>query len=175
MAFDPTVTLNQALNNAGLADLTHGRPTGPPNTYTRLDHALTIRSAQGRTIGAINGWEPQEDVQIEEEFEVDVNASGLPVDVIVQNLTGRVINISRYDLYAAKMETAFGTRNLIMLSQQTKPFSVREIWRNPDGTVEAYIYSGCWFRSRGKHHRADGNRIVQVNAVLIWTRKDQVI
>ena len=79
------------------------------------------------------------------------------------------------------MEEAFGTyvgdgtrKSLSMLTQQDRPFRVYEQWRFPDdqgGSTEKTLYRGCWFSNIGKNYRSDGDRIVNVNATLEYTRR----
>lgn len=176
MAFlnTPEKSFRETLNEIGLDALSRGRILGAPRTYTRMNHALTIRTGTGRTIGAINGWNPVETRTHEDIFENEVNSNGLPVDIIPQILSTRTIRVSRYDLYARIMEEAFGTRELVVLTVQAQPFKVREIWREPSGRVRAIEYV-CWMTDIGKNHRTDGNRIVQADATLVWLSKRKVL
>ena len=171
----PQEALNDALRDVGLDILTRGRRTGPPSTFTRLDHSMTIRTGRGRTVGAINGWNPTQTRRVEEEFEVEVKSTGLPVDLVPQIVNSRTIRIDRYDLYTSKMEEAFGTKRLDNLTDQHQPFTVREVWRTPLGSLEVFDYIGCWFADLGRTHNADGNRIVKANATLIYKLKRQML
>lgn len=167
----PEALLNEVIAELGIAG---GRVIGAPTTQTRMDHALTIRTGSGRTIGAISGWHDQQSRTIEDVFDVEANANGLPVDMIPQILNGRTIRVDRYDLYTQIMEEVFGSRQMVMLTQQSQPFKVREIWREPLGKLRVYEYI-CWFADKGRPLRSDGNRIVQVNATLQYLHKRQII
>lgn len=106
-----------------------------PNTTTRLSHALTIR-ARGRTIGAIRSWSPNMRRTIDTEFDVDASANGMPIDLVPQAVDTREVRLSRYDLYLSLLEEVFGTTELVVLSDQVRPFSIREVWRGPSTLLQ---------------------------------------
>lgn len=101
-----------------------------PTTRTRLSHALTIR-AGGRVIGAVHLWSPSQSRTVDHEFEVEANAVGLPVDLVPGVVDRRELRITRYDLYTAVMEEVFGSFELVNLTDQFRPFSLREVWAGP--------------------------------------------
>jgi hypothetical protein len=173
--------------------------------------------------------------EVDTEFEVDPNATGLPVDLVPQTLTRREIRISRYDTYPTLMEEAFGTSELITLCDQFRPFTCREVWRgpgiNPLGSagsalaglsglagslglsgvanaankanedlsnaigaaasstvgsavvtvlgiltadIRMYEYVGCYFTDLGRQLDAKGDRVVSVDATLVWIGRRRV-
>ena len=70
------------------------------------------------------------------------------------------------------MEEVWGTAfDIQMLTDQTDPLSIQEKWSNPDGSVELYVYTGCWFNSLGRSMSATGDRIVMVNASLNYVKR----
>lgn len=144
----------------------------PPSTSTRTSHALTIK-VLGQTVGFINGWNPTQSRTVTPIYEVGVDNSGNPVEYMPGNITGLNISINRYDIYKTRMEEVFGTPDLVMLTRQSEPFDVHEIWRFPfdDQNTERFIYAGCWFTSLGRTIRSDDNRIINVNATLVYTKK----
>ena len=149
-----------------------------PETLVRTSHSLTI-VANGVSIGLINGWSPTSSRGISPIYQIGTfinrNPSGDPLEKVPGNVTGLTMAVQRYDLYTQKMETAFGTPDLTMLSKQDRPFDIRERWQFPvdrGGGVEILLYSGCWFSNIGKNYRSDGDRIVNVNATIEYTRKD---
>ena len=151
-------------------------PVNPPNTLVRTSHSLTIR-ANGTTIGLINGWNPTLSRTITPIYEINTRTSGDPLEKVPGNVTGLTIAVQRYDLYSSRMESAFGTPDIMMLSTQDNPFDVLERWRAPDnqgGGIEIIRYSGCWFSNIGKNYRSDGDRIVNVNATLEYVRRELV-
>lgn len=139
----------------------------PPDTLARTSHSLTIK-VNGVTVGMINGWNPQQSRDITPIYELNVETSGLPLENIPGNVRGLTVGINRYDLWASRMEQAMGTVDLTMLSNQKAPFAVVEVWSKPDGTNEAWEYTGCWFNNLGRNLRSDDNRIVNVNASLTY-------
>lgn len=150
--------------------------TNPPGTLVRTSHALTIR-VNGECIGLINGWNPTISRTITPVYEIKRETSGDPVEKLPGNVTGQTIAIQRYDIYLTRMEQVFGTPDLMMLSLQQNPFTVQERWRFPvtdavPGGTEIINYSGCWFSNIGRNYRSDGDRIVNVNATLEYTRRD---
>ena len=151
-----------------------------PNTTIRTSHSLTIR-VNSEDIGVINGWNPQQNRTITAAYQIgtftDSVPTGEPVEKLPGNVAGMTVGIQRYDIYTKRMETVFGTVDLTMLSRQLNPFSVVERWEYPaspdgsGGSIEYITYLGCWFQSIGRQFRSDGDRIVNVNATLEYTRK----
>lgn len=139
----------------------------PPDTLARTSHSLTIK-VNGVTVGMINGWNPQQSRDVNPIYELNVETSGLPLENIPGNVKGLQISVNRYDLWVKRMEEAFGTTDLTMLSNQQSPFTVQEVWTKPDNTQEVWEYTGCWFTNLGRSFRSDDNRIVNVNASLVY-------
>jgi hypothetical protein len=149
-------------------------PVNPPQTASITSHALTIKTGAGIVIGLIKQWQPKQDREVTPIYEINSLTSGEPVENVPGNVKGLQITVQRYDLYTKKMELAFGTSELTMLSLQDRPFLVQEIWRFPDNSLESYMYSGCYFSTLGKQYASDDNRTVVVNATLVYTRKDKI-
>jgi hypothetical protein len=158
-------------------------PTSPPNTAVRTSHAVTIR-INGIVIGMINQWAPTHGRTITPIFELNAATSGTPTEKTPGNITGQTIGVQRYDLYTSRLEQAIdktlsgigaGTTpnpaDLNMLSDQTSPFQVLEKWQYPNGSTETVQYDGCWFSNLGRTLRSDGDRLVNVNATLEWTKR----
>lgn len=195
-----------------------------PVTRTRLSHALTIR-AGGRIIGAVHQWSPSQTRTIDTEFEIGPNEVGMPREVIPQTVETRSIRIARYDLYPILMEEAFGSREIVNLSDQSRPFTLREVWTapgaglglfanifgatvnrglgrltsglGPDVSVEPvslkqgitataeallsgnsprqYEFLGCWFSDIGRNMDAKGDRIISVDATIVYLTKRRII
>jgi hypothetical protein len=186
-----------------------------PITRVRTTHALTIK-ANGHTIGLINGWSPTQGRTATPVFEVGTDNSGNPTEIVPGNVSGLSVSINRFDAYVHRMEEAFGTPDLVMLTRQNQPFDIIEVWKIPNlsggynnlirsgaftpsgaattvksdiyGDIpvgvqassdlptpfvdeERFVYSGCWFTSIGRTLRSDDNRIVNVNATIMYTKK----
>ena len=156
-----------------------------PETLTRTSHSLTIIGPGNKVIGSINGWNPAQSKTITPVFQIATEyngtVSGDPMEKIPGNVTGQTIAVQRYDLYIDRMEKAFGTAfsaaaggDLMMLTQQDRPFAVQEKWKYPNGTIEVIQYDGCWFSNIGRNFRSDGDRIINVNATLDWTKRRKI-
>ena len=146
----------------------------PPITTVRTSHAITIKTQSGITIGLIKQWNPVQNRDVNPVYEINQMTSGDPIENIPGNMRNLTIRVQRYDLYNKPMETAFGTANLIFLSDQNTPFQVQEIWRFPDGSAEAWTYTGCWFNNIGKNYQSDDQRMVLVDAGLVYVRRQLV-
>mgnify|MGYP001560415923 CR=1 FL=1 len=149
-------------------------PSNPPITAVKTSHALTIQTGTGKVIGMIQNWSPQMSRQITPIFELNLATSGEPRENVPGNLSNLTVQVSRYDIYTNLMERAFGTRDLIMLSNQNEPFVVNEMWRNPKNELEVISYWGCWFNNIGRTLQSTNDRIVQVSAGLTYCGKNRM-
>lgn len=139
-----------------------------PQTSIRTSHAISIR-AGNTTIGQIQTWAPAQSKTITPTYELCSDTSGTVTENVPGNVTGLTIQVARYDLFKLKMEEVWGTsKALWMLSNQLNPLQIEEKWRHPDGTVEKFMFNGCWFSQLGRNMQAEGNRIVLVNATLAY-------
>ncbi|APU88887.1 hypothetical protein Rctr197k_067 [Virus Rctr197k] len=161
----------------------------PPNTTSQLSHAVTIR-VNGVTVGAINEWNPRMNQTVTELYELGVvtpgggpagttaqysKLSGEPFEKVPGNVSGMQVDVRRYDIYTLQMEQAFGTPNLHMLSNQRNAFNIVESWLSPNNAKNYFNhYQGCWFSDLGRTISATGDRIINVNATLQYTRRDIV-
>lgn len=144
------------------------------SAQTRTSHGLTIYSDNGRPIGLIQSWAPTATRQITPVYELNKETSGDPVDNVPGNVQNLTMQVTRYDIYGALMETAFGTRDLTWLGNQNVPFRVVERWEDPDEKVRRYEYSGCWFNQLGRTVQSTGDRLVQVQATLTYLKKRRI-
>lgn len=166
-----------------------------PITKIRTSHALTIR-ANSINIGLINNWAFSGSRTLTPLYQIDQDNSGNPYEYMPGNATGLTLTVSRYDTYKSKMEEAFGTPELTMLTRQNQPFDIYEVWYLPVENLtpllsayqtadvnisttpfvdqERYVFQGCWFSNLGKTLRSDDNRIVNANATLVYTSKRKV-
>ena len=160
----------------------------PPSTVAQLSHAITIKTS-GQTIGAINQWNPKMTRAVTELYELaDGTTSGyspgvgVPMEKVPGNISGMTIDVRRYDVYTMQMEQAFGTADLTMLSAQDTAFDAIETWKFPAQLGEfggspgpGYFnrYRGCWFSDLGRTIESTGDRIINVNATLQYTRKER--
>lgn len=151
-----------------------------PRTRTRTSHGLTIRVVGGPVIGACFGFTEQVTRDLEDAWEIDANATGYrPVDIVPGNVSGRSLRIDRYDLFTQVMEEVLGSREVVVLSDQTRPFVLRTHWQSPVGALlggrRIYQYEDCWFASMGRVARADDTRLVGVNAEIRYGLRRRVL
>lgn len=146
-----------------------------PNTLTkvRTNLGLAIR-VRGVTVGMIQTWTYTLSRGATHLYELNPDSGGEPVDVVPGNVTGQTITVRRVDLYVQKMEEAFGLLNLNTLADQSNPFEIVEVWKNPDGSTEMYIYEGCWFTRINRTNDAGGNRIVTAEGEIAYVRRRRV-
>lgn len=163
MAADPLAYTNS----------TAAKPFNPPHTIIRTSHAVQILGPNNQVIGLISGWNTAISRDVNPIYEINIDSSGLPYEQVPGNVKGLTIQVNRYDIWTSRMEEAFGTGDITMLQQQNKPFSVIEKWTYPTGETEMYTYHGCWFTTLGRGLRSEDNRIVQVNASLVYTWKER--
>jgi hypothetical protein len=146
--------------------------------------------ANGSIIGAINEWNPEQTLAVNGVYEFGSVTGpygtefGAPYEKVPGNIGGMTVRVRRYDVYASQMETAFGTLDLTMLSGDpgvpnggTGHLDVRERWTLPaSASSSAYdnVYQGCWFSNIGRTLSTTGDRIVNVNATLEYTRRLRV-
>jgi hypothetical protein len=149
---------------------------GIPQTYAITSHVITMLASDGSVIGMVNGWTPAQTRAIAPIFELNVATSGVPIENIPGNLGGLTLTVSRYDIYTDRMEQAFGTPDMDVLTDQTTPFFVYEQWSNQDGTIyKAYAYTGCWFSNLGRAFRSDDNRVILVNATINYINRVSIV
>jgi hypothetical protein len=146
-------------------------PLNPPQTTVRLSHAITIKTSNGTTIGLIKQWSPQQNRDVNPVYELNTETSGDPYENCPGNMRNLQIRVQRYDLYTQRMEQAFGTSDLIFLTDQNRPFTCQEVWRFPDNSYEAWGYTGCWFSNIGKNYQSDDQRIVLVDATIVYVKR----
>ena len=164
-------------NNVGIV-------VNPPLTQTASSHSVTIRTDRGIKIGRIQSWAPSMTRTVDTVFEVQQLATGEPLEKVSQIQSGNRISVERFELYTFLMGEAFGTpvtagsnvrgsarNDLVSLTMQTKPFNVREVWRDPFNNTRAYVYVGCVFSDLGYTISATDDRIIKARATLEFVRR----
>jgi len=151
----------------------------PPQTTVRTSHGVTIQTEKGEVIGFVTSFTPGMSRTVTPVYELNASTSGLPIENVPGNVTGLTLAINRYDIYPKRMEQAFGTDDFDMLTDQNRPFLLREVTRIPRGgdgnfTEEVRQYTGCWFTTIGRGYRSDGDRIIMVSANLAYLRKEKI-
>jgi hypothetical protein len=149
-------------------------PNNPPQTSVRTSHAITIKTSGGVTIGMIKTWNPTVSRDITPIYELNVETSGDPVENVPGNVKSLTIKVNRYDLYTKRMEEAFGSVSVNWLSDADRPFAVLEHWRLPDGGIEIWQYSGCWFNQIGRNYQSEDQRLVMVDAGITYLKRSKI-
>lgn len=145
-----------------------------PQTTVRTDHAVSIL-VNGTAIGHIQEWAPQQARNITPIYEVNAAGQGNVLENVPGISTGLTIGIMRYDLFTSRMEQVWGPSfDITMLTEQHNPITINERWQQPNGRVEIWTYTGCWFSSLGRTHSASGDRITKVRASLMYVKKYKV-
>lgn len=146
-----------------------------PETTIRTSHAITIK-ANGKTVGQVQTWAPTQSRNVKHCYQLatwdGTTRSGNVTENVPGNITGLTIQVSRYDLFASRMEEVWGSPTAFyMLTNQFKPLEITEKWVNPvKNTVERVTYYGCWFSQLGRNLQAEGDRVVMVNATLSYVK-----
>lgn len=163
------------------------REINPFNTKTQSSHSMTIWANDTIMVGAINSFRSgvtmgatpvREFGNVTGPYGIE---PGTPYETVPGNVEGLTLSISRYDLFTSQMERAWGTADLQMLSNDpgraetgTGHLTIVEKWVKPDGTKYRIIYDGCWFTRIGRTLQTTGDRIVNVEAEVAYTRKYRV-
>lgn len=185
---NPVGSINDAIGRATVlgVPLASFRPVGPPSTKTRSSLALTLHvqppGKAARIIGAVDGVKFGQSRGVDEEFEVNQSAQGLPVDLIPQTVANRTITVDRFDLYVAVLEELLGTDEIVNLSDQYLPLVFREVWRDPTSSgfftssSRAYVYTGVLIKEFGRDMRSnDPARLVKANATFVYKQRFRVV
>lgn len=153
----------------------------PPNTVSQLSHAMAIR-LPGRTVGAINEWNPRINRTITDLYEFGqvtgpyAQNPGEPFEAVPGNVSGMQIDCRRWDQYTDQLELEVPGNgvDLTMLSNQFDAFYIREVWTSPGRTNDyAESYGGCWWQDQGRTLDAKGDRTINAGGTIRYTRRDR--
>jgi hypothetical protein len=122
----------------------------------------------------IQTWAPAQSRPAVAVYELNAANSGVVMEQVPGNLGGLTITVTRYDLFKSRMESIWGF-DMTMLTDQVNPIEIREKMKHPDGTTEVDVYTGCWFTSLGRNLGAQGDRLIMVNAALVYTNKKRIL
>lgn len=163
--------------------------SGPPKTKTKTTFALRLHARVGNrsgVIGSVFELSPNQVIQVDDEFEVDSLAEGVPRELVPQALTSRTLQIARYDTYVATMEQIFGSQSvlgggpeLLTLTDQRTPISMLMYWTSPlvsdiDFVVESqkqlniYQFCDCYITNLGRRLSAKDDVVVRADATMTW-------
>lgn len=148
----------------------------PQTNLISTSHGISIMFG-GDTIGMIQTWNPGQTRGVASAYELRADTSGEVVEQVPGNLGGLTIGITRYDLFKKKMEQIWGFK-MIMLTDQKNAIDIKEklLSKTDVGTTtEIFMYEKCWFTNLGRTISATGDRIINVNATLAYTRKIEIV
>jgi len=133
-----------------------------------------VRTRSNRVIGACYEFNQNQGIQIDDEYEIDLNAHGLPAEMIPQALTTRDVRLARIDLYTEIFEDVFYEGfELVDLTHQRVPFRLREVWRGP-AIRRIYEYFPCYIQTMSRDLGANNDRVTRVVAAIRWGRRTKV-
>jgi hypothetical protein len=91
-------------------------------------------------------------------------------------LTNQSVPISINETWKSPPGTSRGANNLMnsLLNAAGPAFEKATSYIRPADDYEVWQYSGCWFTSLGRTHSANGDRIVKVNASMVYSKKTKV-
>jgi hypothetical protein len=157
-----------------------------PVTKTKTAYSLTLHLTVGQkrgVIGAVHEIATRQRQEVDEEWEVNSLATGIPRELIPQIVSGRSITLKRYDLYSSTLEQLLGIEvdgvGAVTLANQTGPMSMRFMWKNPSSgdadlvllntpTTQVYEYCDCYITDIGRTVSMNGNIIVGADATIVW-------
>ena len=151
-----------------------------PLTTTVSNHGLLI-FAGTKFIGVVPEWSTQQAQTVTPMYvfgdavvgQNDARAArGEPFENMPGNATGMTINLARYVIYTDRFETAFGTKQLDMLTYQNSALTFKEVIKGPGQRFDLVsVFYGVWFTSLGYQHSAEGPRSVRAAAAASYTRR----
>lgn len=165
-------TILDQVNGANPETLPEGSVGLVPQTLVRTSYAATIHVISGgrrACIGGVQDFSLSVSRPVKDEFHVHPGARGRPVDTIPLNCTNRSLKMRRVDLFGDIMEEILGTSEIVVLSDQRIPISIRETWRHGPSvaTRRAYQYINCWLTDLSRSTRVE-DIIVMVDVTFNW-------
>lgn len=178
-------TLTSFINNPlqALRNLGSQTGSGLPQTQTKTSFGLTIHAVvNGRrgVIGAVHEVGMSQSMEVDEEYEVNSLGGQKPRELVPQSLRGRKMTLKRYDLYSATLEQVFGQPELLTLTDQLYPVSLRLSWKNVQNSqiaslvnniplMSVYEFTNCVISDLSRTVSAEGDRIVGADATVVWS------
>jgi len=161
--------------------LDYSGENGVGSITTRVYHGVSIIAGSNALpkqdiVGRIQSWQPdaytRDGVHI---YELSDAGWGRPQDYVPGRSTGFTIAITRAEVWNSEMEIAFGLPNVLRdLSDQDRPFGVREFWFRGTDHYETWEYNGCWFQ--GKNYDAlssDGDGVTKVTGTIAYVSRSR--
>jgi hypothetical protein len=142
----------------------------------------TIQMYHGGTIlvnenivGRINSWQPagaytREGTHI---YEVNSNTWGVPVDYVPGRATGFNITFTRNEVWSQELEIALGYGAVWdNLTDQTYPFTAKEMLYKGATVYRIWSYFGCWFTEKNPSEWSnEGNGVISVSCGMAYVSR----
>ena len=144
-----------------------------PDTMTY--HGFSVE-ANGQVIGRISDWTPMPMARPAVHVrELNARTFGRPVDIVPGMDDGFTLSFSRSEVWNNELELAFGDTDVYtLLTDQTRPFIVRESFMRGNTVYRQWSYLGCWFTSKTMEaFSAEGNAIVKVSGEIMFVAKQR--
>ena len=144
---------------------------------TKTYHGLELL-VDNFVVGRITNWNPNIGERAGNHvYELNVASFGRPVDYVPAVVTGFNIAMAHVELWNEELEIALGyNAQFDDLTDQTRPFRIREcLWRGQT-LYRQWIYLGCWFQNRNEEPiDASGDGIYKVSATVAYIQRQRMI
>jgi len=138
-------------------------------------HGFNLYS-DGVFIGRCNSYQPTARTRtVTAVRELSRDTFGRVIEQVPGIADGYTISIARVEVWEKELELAFGfDARFDDLTDQDRPFTLKEELFKGASLYHNWIYTGCWFSSLGEDaYTADGDAIVRNNAEITYTYRHQ--
>jgi hypothetical protein len=145
-----------------------------PTIQTYSGFSLQI---DGITIGRLTEWTPhQMDRTVNVVKELNAKTFGQPVDAVPAGAENFTLSFARAEVWGEEVEKAFGEDDIyLLLTNQTRPFSIDEVYLKGRQLYRRYRYLGCWFTSKNvEQFSASGDNQIKISGELIFVNKIRI-
>jgi len=140
---------------------------------TQTYHGFSIQIA-GVTIGRITEWTPvQMDRDVTLLYELNAKTWGQPVDAVPGKANSFTIAFTRAEVWGEEIEKAFGATDVYtLLTNQSAPFAIDEVYMKGSQRYRHFRYLGCWFSSKGTEgFSSEGDAIIKVSGDITFVNR----
>lgn len=146
-----------------------------PTTQTYHGFSLQIG---GVTIGRITEWTPpQLDREVLPVYELNAKTFGQPVDLVPGVAKNFTLGFTRAEVWGEELEKAFGEADVYsLLTNQTRPFQIDEVFTRGLQLYRQFRYLGCWFTQKNvEAFQADGDAIIKVQGEMMYVNRVRLV
>jgi hypothetical protein len=141
---------------------------------TQTYHGFSIQ-VDGVTIGRLTSWTPQQlDRAMTHTRELNPRTFGQPVDLVPGIASNFTVSFARTEVWNEEIERALGIAAdpYSLLLNQTRPFSIDEVYARGNQTYRRFRYLGCWFSSKNvSAFEAEGDGIIRIDGEITFVNK----